>query len=63
MARPKSEDVQSQVQAAIVLHEKKQKETSDRKRKAQGGWAKLAQLQPRFEAFGGVWGGQPAQAL
>ena len=62
VARPSSEDVHAQVQAAIVVQEKKQKE-QDRKRKAKtdaGGWGQ-AQA-PRSTTSGGGRGQAPAPA-
>jgi hypothetical protein len=56
VSRPAQEDVHAQVQAAIVVQEKKQKE-QDRKRKAQsdaGGWGQPQA--PRSATSGGGWG-------
>ena len=61
VSRPSNDDVHAQVQAAIVVQEKKQKE-QDRKHKAQsdvGGWGQPQA--PRSATFGGGWGQAPAQ--
>ena len=62
VARPSSEGVHAQVQAAIVVQEKKQKE-QDRKRKAQSDVSRWGQSQaPRSATSGpGGWGQAPAQ--